>query len=114
MPYSLLFGSGDDRRSNDFYKSTTQLSQTTTSDSFGIRDRSLERSRARAVVKEKDSAYRKSTETRALNSHQLSSNGIPHCSIGDTADLPNFKKMKPYKCSGFKIEPETPREEEKE
>lgn len=110
MPYSLLFGAGDEGRSEDFYKSTAQLSQVTTA-KYGLPDKQLERAKARAVVKEKNSAYYKSTETRALNSHQLPSDGVPHCSKGDTAELPNFRRHKPFKSKGFVIEKETPRED---
>ena len=101
MPYSLLFG-GDEVGVNG-YKSTAKLSElgNTNNLQFAIPERQLERQKARKMMKERDSAFRKTTEVRALNSHQSEGNGVPAVSIGETEDLPCFNRRKPKHTMGF-------------
>lgn len=103
MPYSLLFGAADEAH-EDFYRSTAHLAQINDdSGRFTLPEHTLERTKARNRLKEKDAAFRKTTETRALNSHQLPGDGVPHMSVGSTAELPSFNRTKPRKVEGLVI-----------
>lgn len=111
MPYSLLFGmNGIDR---DDYKSTAQLSQVCNPDNsrFAPADQALERMKSRNLMKERDGAFRKTTEYRSLNS-RVSVEPRKPIHNDDTEDIPDFRRRKPVRLQGHIPNPKVPVVEE--
>jgi hypothetical protein len=109
MPYSLLFG-GDNITRED-YKSTAQLSQVCNPENsrFAVPEQSLERSKSRNLMKERDSAFRKTTEYRSLNARVSPGFGVAVIAdLQDVEDIPDFRRRKPVRVAGHKITPKAP------
>jgi len=111
MPYSLLFG-GDNITRED-YKSTAQLSQVCNPENsrFAVPEQSLERVKSRTLMKERDSAFRKTTEYRSLNCRVAVAPRIRGSSSycdDDVEDIPDFRRRKPVRVMGHKMTPKAP------